>query len=119
MNNPSLKALYFVLGAIILILLFRLLSSDGGISDYFSLQKKLETLESQVQALQTRNEDLKHKVYVLQTQTNSVETIARQKLGMIGKDEVFIKVIELPSQSHSTQSHSSDLKDISASNTAK
>lgn len=97
-----MKTVYVVLGTVIFLLLIRLLSSDGGISDYLSLQKKLGTLEDKVQQLESRNADLKKEVYVLQSQKNSVETIARQKLGMIGKDEAFIKVIELQPEAKNT-----------------
>lgn len=98
-----MKTVYVVLGAIIFLLSIRLLSSDGGISDYLSLQKKLDDLEVKVQQLESRNSDLKKQVYVLQSNENAVETIARQKLGMIGKDEAFVKVIELQPEAKKTQ----------------
>ncbi|WP_024851141.1 FtsB family cell division protein [Hydrogenovibrio kuenenii] len=90
-----MRTVYVVLGAIVFLLSIRLLSSNGGISDYLSLQKKLDDLEVKVQQLESRNSELKKDVYVLQSNNKSIETIARQKLGMIGKDEAFVKVIEL------------------------
>jgi cell division protein FtsB len=100
-----LRTVYVVLGAIVFLLSIRLLSSNGGISDYLSLQKKLDDLEVKVQQLESRNSELKKDVYVLQSNNKSIETIARQKLGMIGKDEAFVKVIELK-----PEANSSDLK---------
>lgn len=90
-----MKTIYIVLGVIILILQMRLMSSDGGIGDYLSLQKKLDDLQFKVQDLEHKNSLLKKEVYDLQTNTKAIETIARQKLGMIGENEVFVKVIEL------------------------
>ncbi|MDX1795286.1 MAG: septum formation initiator family protein [Hydrogenovibrio sp.] len=90
-----MKTIYIVLGVIILILQMRLMSSDGGIGDYLSLQKKLDDLQVKVHDLEHKNSLLKKEVYDLQTNTKGIETIARQKLGMIGENEVFVKVIEL------------------------
>lgn len=98
-----MKSVFIVLGIIILILQIRLLSSDGGLGEYFTLQERLDTLNAKVDALEQQNLLLKKEVQDLQSNTDAIETIARQKLGMIGKDEVFIKVIELsPEQQQQT-----------------
>lgn len=91
-----MKTIYIVLAIVILILQIRLLSSDGGVGEYFTLQKQLDTLQTQIDDLEARNAILKQEVQSLQSNTDAIETIAREKLGMIGQDEVFIKVIELP-----------------------
>lgn len=117
-----MRTVYVVLGAIVFLLSIRLLSSNGGISDYLSLQKKLDDLEVKVQQLESRNSELKKDVYVLQSNNKSIETIARQKLGMIGKDEAFVKVIELQPEAKSSDPKSSDsnsMKIKNSSNVAK
>lgn len=90
-----MKSVLILLGIIILILQIRLLSSDGGIGEYLFLQDKLETLNAKIDGLERQNHLLKKEVQDLQSNTDAIETIARQKLGMIAQDEVFIKVIEL------------------------
>ena len=55
-------------------------------------------IESENNQLRESNRLLKKEVQELQSSTKIIETIARQKLGMIKNDEVFIKVIELPAE---------------------
>jgi cell division protein FtsB len=93
-----MKLVFSILGLVIFILLIRLLSSDGGISEYQKLSSKLEMIESENNQLRESNRLLKKEVQELQSSTKIIETIARQKLGMIKNDEVFIKVIELPAE---------------------
>ncbi|PLA73672.1 septum formation initiator [Hydrogenovibrio sp. SC-1] len=94
-----MKFLTLAFAIVILILQVRLLSSDGGVGEWFALQSKLEQLQTQIQSLEKQNSLLKKEVTALQSNPRSIETLARQKLGMIAEDEVFIKVIELPNES--------------------
>lgn len=98
-----MKTIYIVLAVIILILQIRLLSSDGGVGELLSLQNKLDELHVKINALEDNNALLKKEVQDLQSSTEAIETIARQKLGMIAKDEAFVKVIELPKNTHSSE----------------
>lgn len=91
-----MKLLSILLSGLILLLLFRLLSSDGGLGEYFELKQQLTQLEADNQSLAEQNELLSQEVWDLQNHTTAIETIARQKLGMIKQNEVFIQVIELP-----------------------
>jgi len=89
------KKIYIALVILILILQARLLSSDGGLGELFALQNQLKTLESSLEAQSLLNAKLAQQVKALQNDHASLETIARQTLGMVKKEEVFIKVIEL------------------------
>lgn len=89
--------LYIVLGVVIVLLMARLLSSQGGVSELFALQGQLKTLQLELSEQQKLNAHLEQQVLELRTQDSAVETLARQTLGMIEKDEVFIEVIELKS----------------------
>lgn len=106
-KRDSVKFLTLALAIIILMLQIRLLSSDGGVGEWFELQSKLEQLQSQIQSLEKQNALLTKEVSALQSNPAAVETLARQKLGMIAEDEVFIKVIELPNATDANR-HSSD-----------
>lgn len=90
-----MKKIYLALAFLIFILLARLLSSDGGLGELFALQEQLKKLESSLEQQRLVNAQLAQQVKDLQTDSASIETIARQTLGMVKKDEVFIKVIEL------------------------
>jgi len=89
------KKLYLALAILIVILQVRLLSSEGGLGELFSLQEQLKTLESSLEDQRLINAKLAEEVKSLQSNPLSIETLARQNLGMVKKDEVFIKVIEL------------------------
>ncbi|MEA3404489.1 MAG: septum formation initiator family protein [Pseudomonadota bacterium] len=91
-----MKLLYISLALIILVLQARLLSSEGGVSELFALQKQLSQLEIELAEQQELNKQLSIEVNLLQSDDKAIETIARQTLGMVGKNEVFVEVIELP-----------------------
>ncbi len=97
-----MKIIYIALAIVILILQVRLLSSDGGVGELISLQKNLDELHAKIDVLEQDNALLRKEVKDLQSSTQAIETIARQKLGMIGEDEAFIKIIELPKSSPKT-----------------
>ena len=90
-----MKKLYLALAILIVILQVRLLSSDGGLGELFTLQEQLTSLESDLEAQRMLNAELAKEVAALQVDPAAIETIARQTLGMVKQDEVFIKVIEL------------------------
>ena len=90
-----MKKLYFALAIIVVILQVRLLSSDGGLGELFALQEQLSKLESALEEQRITNAKLAAEVATLQSDPKSIETLARQTLGMVKQDEVFIKVIEL------------------------
>ena len=91
-----MKKVYFALALLILVLQVRLLSSNGGLSELFALQTQLAELKQDLTAQKEINAKLLAEVKLLQKHPESIETIARQTLGMVKKDEVFIKVIQLP-----------------------
>lgn len=91
-----MRAVFIILGVLIFLSLNRLLSSDGGLAEYLALNKQISNLEQEVSELETRNGLLINEVNDLQRSNKSIESIARQTLGMTAKDEVFIKFIETP-----------------------
>ncbi|WP_019556218.1 FtsB family cell division protein [Thiomicrorhabdus arctica] len=92
-----MKKIYLGLAFLILIIQARLLSSEGGVGELFALHEQLKTLEISLEEQRLVNAQLGQQVKDLQSDTASVETIARQTLGMVKKGEVFINVIELDS----------------------
>lgn len=90
-----MKKLYLALAILIVILQARLLSSDGGLGELFALQEQLKILETSLEEQRVINAELAEEVKSLQSNPVAIETLARQTLGMVKKDEVFIKVIEL------------------------
>lgn len=94
-----MRTLLILLAVLLFFAVARLLSSHGGVGEYLALNSRLADLTQQIQLKTTENLILKQEVRDLQSGTLAIETIARQQLGMIGKDEVFVKLLELkPSQ---------------------
>jgi cell division protein FtsB len=91
-----MKLLVVILSVLVLLSGIRLLSSDGGLGEYLSLKQRLVEVEQQVQAQQTVNQLLKKEVIELQSGRDAIDTLARQRLGMIGENEVFIQLLEIP-----------------------
>ncbi|QCU90169.1 FtsB family cell division protein [Thiomicrorhabdus sediminis] len=90
-----MKKIYLALALLIVVLQARLLSSDGGLSELFTLQNQLTELESSLTEQRLQNAKLAEEVHELQNNPQAIETIARQTLGMVKKDEVFVNVITL------------------------
>jgi len=100
---------YIALVILIVVLQVRLLSSDGGVGELLALQEQLKKLENSLENQRLVNAQLEVHVKDLQSQTTAVETIARQTLGMVKKNEVFINVVELqPGSSELTETPSVD-----------
>ncbi|WP_051640707.1 septum formation initiator family protein [Thiomicrorhabdus sp. Milos-T2] len=90
-----MKKIYIALAILIVVLQARLLSSDGGLGELFVLQDQLNTLEKSLEEQRLENVKLAKEVKSLQTNPAAIETLARQNLGMVKEDEVFVQVIEL------------------------
>ena len=90
-----MKKLYLALAVLIVIMQVRLLSSDGGLGELFALKEQLKVLEKSLEEQRLINAQLAIDVKNLQSNPMAIETIARQSLGMVKQDEIFINVIEL------------------------
>jgi cell division protein FtsB len=69
---------------------------QNGVVDYIGLQQDLQDSRDRNARLSSRNDRLIEDVADLKSKTDAVEEIARNRLGMIRKDEVFYRIIEQP-----------------------
>lgn len=90
-----MRVILIVLAVLLFLSLTRLLSSDGGLGEYLSLKQQVNELEQQLTQQRVTNSLLVEEVKDLQQGQAAIETIARQQLGMIKRDEQFIKLLEL------------------------
>ena len=65
---------------------------DNGIADLRLLQTKRDRLIEKNEALARENVQLYHQIERLKNDPDYIESIARRELGMIGKDEVILKL---------------------------
>lgn len=89
-----MKALNLILLLLFCLLQYRLWFGDGNIPDVRHLQLRRDELASESQKLRERNRELEADVQDLKEGLDAVEERARQDLGMIKTDEVFIQVID-------------------------
>jgi cell division protein FtsB len=107
-----MKVLLLILSVLVLLSGIRLLSSDGGLAEYLSLKLRLAEVQQVVDSQQVVNALLKKEVHDLQAGTDAIETLARERLGMVGKNEVFIQILEMPPSSVSAPTPDSDLVSV-------
>ena len=65
---------------------------DNGITDLRLLQTKRDRLIEKNETLARENVQLYHQIERLKNDPDYIENIARQEFGMIGKDEVILKL---------------------------
>ncbi len=90
-----MRILLTILAVLVFLSLTRLLSSDGGLGEYLSLTTRVSELKQSNQQKSDQNQLLAEEVRDLQAGQQAIETIARQQLGMVAQDEVFIKFLEI------------------------
>jgi cell division protein FtsB len=81
-----------------LMLLF-IVIGENGLSDLYRLKKQKENLSQKNDELKKENISYYREIERLKHDPRYVEDVARKELGVIGKDEVIIKVKPKPSVS--------------------
>jgi len=72
-------------------LFFFIIFSDRGLMDLNMLRKERDQLAEKNQLLNHENLTLSNEIDRLQNDPKYIENIARQELGMVGKDELILK----------------------------
>ena len=73
-------------------MLLLIVFSDNGLADLNLLKIKSESLIIKNRALTQKNLSLCREIDRLKHDTEFIENVARQELGMVGKDEVIFKL---------------------------
>jgi len=73
-------------------MLLLIVFGDNGISDLRLLQTKRDRLIEKNEILARENVQLYHQIERLKNDPDYIESIARRELGMIGKDDVILKL---------------------------
>lgn len=90
-----LKFVNISLAVLCVYFFIRLLMGDNGFSELWKNQQDVTAIKSELETLQTENIELKQQINALRSSFDGVETLAREHLGMIKKDEMFIEVISV------------------------
>ena len=75
-----------------LLLLLFIVFGENGLTDLHGLKMKKENLTQKNEEIKKENLSLYREIERLKNDPGYVENVARQELGVIGKDEVIIKV---------------------------
>ncbi|MDY6790341.1 MAG: septum formation initiator family protein [Thermodesulfobacteriota bacterium] len=89
LNKVKLKLSMAIL--ILFSMLFLILFAENGLVDLNSLRKERDRLIEKNENLARDNLDLYNEIERLKNDDKYIENIARQELGMIGKDEIILK----------------------------
>lgn len=85
-------ALLLVLG----VLQYNLWLGERGIPDVWQREERLRTLEAKVERLEARNRRLRAEVEDLRREGEAIVERAREDLGMVREDEIFIRMVQPP-----------------------
>ncbi len=91
-----MRALPYVLVALFLMIQHPLWIGKGGWLRVWELDRQLNTQVQGNDLLANRNNALAAEVQDLQQGHHAIEERARYELGMIGPDEIFVQINELP-----------------------
>lgn len=76
---------------LLLALFFFILVSEHGLADLRFLKKEHDQLVEENRRLSQENQAISVEIHRLKHDLAYIESIARQELGMIGKDEIILK----------------------------
>jgi cell division protein FtsB len=88
------KIIFSVVILVLVNLLLVIVFGDNGLVDYFLLRNERDRLIHKNEALSRKNLALYREIDRLKNDLKFVENVARQELGMIGKNEMIIKLEE-------------------------
>ncbi|MGD9153232.1 MAG: septum formation initiator family protein [Gammaproteobacteria bacterium] len=89
-----MRFLVFILIALLLFLQYEFWSFHGGLVNTLRLHRAVNAQQKSNKNLIKRNQELGRQVYRLKHAKDSVELLAREKLGMIKKGEQYYRVVD-------------------------
>ena len=90
-----MKKLLFLLGILVLgNLQYSIIVKNNNISDFFFLNQQNNKLLEDIQKITIKNTILENEIKDLSSSTHALENFARYNLGLVKKNETFVKVIK-------------------------
>ncbi|MBW1696930.1 MAG: septum formation initiator family protein [Deltaproteobacteria bacterium] len=86
------KILFVFAGIFLLVLGFLIVFSDNGLMELDYLKRQRAILKKENETLMRENLALYRKVERLEKDLTYIESVARKELGVIGKDEIILKL---------------------------
>ncbi|MFQ5487554.1 MAG: cell division protein FtsB [Gammaproteobacteria bacterium] len=89
-----MRLILILLIVLVLLLQYKLWSSDGGIAEIWHLQRAIEAQQKEIATLKERNAALQAEVEDLRQGVAAIEERARSELGLIKEGETFYQAID-------------------------
>ncbi len=89
-----MRLILILLIVLVLLLQYKLWSSDGGIAEIWHLQRAIEAQQKEIATLRERNAALEAEVEDLRQGVAAIEERARSELGLIKEGETFYQAID-------------------------
>ena len=93
-----MKLLSIILLIAFVVIGYNVIKGQNGVMEYRQVSQKLDEETIKSKKLQARNRALQDEITDLKQGNKVVEELARSKLGMVKKDEVFYRVIPKETQ---------------------
>ncbi len=90
----AMKFLYFICFIIFMSLQYSLFFSQNSIISYYYLKNKLEEDKEALRGIIQKNKSLIVEISNIERDKNSLETYARENLGLIKENETFYQIIK-------------------------
>jgi len=88
------RGLFLIIGLAIFVLGLLVYFAPYGCHHYLVLREDLERVNNEITMLKGQNQELRDEITLLRSDSNYIEKIARQKLGMLKKNEIIFEVPE-------------------------
>lgn len=92
------KNIFIIILATLCVVFLLVYFAPCGIQRYLQVKENLTLINSELDELKQKNQELTEEIALLKTDPNYVEKIARQKLGMLKKNEVLFVMPEKKSK---------------------
>ena len=89
-----MRAIVFVLIALLIYLQYTLWFGKGGIRDVRMMERTVAQQQAEIGALKERNQALAAEVLDLKQGMDAIEELARSEMGMIKEGELFFQLIK-------------------------
>lgn len=88
------KSIFVIIGVALCVVFLLLYFAPYGLRNYLVIREKLSLVNSELDELRIKNQELNDEITLLKNDSNYVEKIARQKLGMLKKNELLFEIPE-------------------------
>ena len=93
-NIKRHRGIITIIGVGLFVLLLLLYFAPYGLRNYLTMHADLNQVNNEISELKAKNKELTDEINLLKNDANYVERIARQKLGMLKKNEIVFDMPE-------------------------